>query len=88
MSTLPGPKTGGNGTNVKDNKIGGHHHEDPYLSQIPIGNCMATGQTAVYPRGGATTPVSPMWSAAGPQAGHQRPEPLCRCPYLRGVRYG
>ena len=29
-----------------------------------------------------------MWSAAGPQAGHQRPEPLCRCPYLRGVRYG
>mgnify|MGYP000621093896 CR=1 FL=1 len=44
------------------------------ISQIPIGNCMAAGQTAVYPRGGATTPVSPMWSAAGPQAGHQRPE--------------
>lgn len=46
------------------------------------------GQTAVYPRGGATTPVSSVWSAAGPQADHQRPEPLCRCPYLRGVRYG
>ena len=29
-----------------------------------------------------------VWSAAGPQADHQRPEPLCRCPYLRGVRYG
>ena len=40
------------------------------------------------PRGGATTLVSSVWSAAGPQAGHQRPEPLCRCPYLRGVRYG
>ena len=88
MSTLPGLKTGGIGTNIKGSKIGGHHHVDPYLSQIPIGNCMAAGQTAVYPRGGATTPVSPMWSAAGPQAGHQRPEPLCRCPYLRGVWYG
>ena len=88
MSTLPGPKTGGNGTNMKDNKIGGHHHEDPYLSQIPVGNRMAAGQTAVYPRGRATIPVSSVWSDAGPQAGHQRPEPLCRCPYLRGVRYG
>jgi len=88
VSTLPGLKTGGNGMNMKDNKTGGHHHEDPYLSQIPIGNRMAAGQTAVYPRGGATTLVSSVWSAAGPQAGHQRPEPLCRCPYLRGVRYG
>lgn len=34
------------------------------------------------------SPVSSVWSDAGPQAGHQRPEPLCRCPYLRGVRYG
>ena len=65
-----------------------HHHEDPYLSQIHVGNRMAAGQTAVYPRSGATTPVSSMWAATGPPAGHQRPEPLCRCPYLRGVRYG
>ena len=56
--------------------------------QIPVGNRMAAGQTAVYPRGVATTPVSSMWAATGPPAGHQRPEPLCRCPYLRGVRYG
>ena len=49
---------------------------------------LAAGQTAVYPRSGATTPVSSMWAATGPPAGHQRPEPLCRCPYLRGVRYG
>ncbi len=49
MSTLPGLKTGGNGTNMKDNKIGGHHHEDPYLSQIPVGNRVwQQGQTAVY----------------------------------------
>ena len=33
-------------------------------------------------------PVSSVWAAAESQAGHQRPEPLCRCPYLRGVRYG
>lgn len=84
----PGLKTGGIGTNIKGSKIGGHHHEDPYLSPIPVGNRMAAGQTAVYPRGSATTLVSSVWSAAGPQAGHQRPEPLCRCPYLRGVRYG
>ena len=88
MFTLPGLKTEGNGTNIKHDKIGGHHHEDPYLSQIPVGNHVAAGLTAVYPRGGATTPVSSVWSDAGPQAGHQRPEPLCRCPYLRGVRYG
>ena len=88
MSTLPGPKTGGNGTNMKDNKIGGHHHEDPYLSQIHVGNRMAAGQTAVYPRGGATTLVSSVWSATGLQADHQCLESLCRCPYLRGVWYG
>ena len=58
MSTLPGLKTGGNGTNIKGIKLGGHHHEDPYLSQIHVGNRMAAGQTAVYPRSGATTPVS------------------------------
>ena len=26
--------------------------------------------------------------AEQPPLCHQRPEPLCRCPYLRGVRYG
>ena len=36
-------------------------------------NRMAAGQTAVYPRGRATIPVSSVWSDAGPQAGHQRP---------------
>ena len=30
----------------------------------------------------------PLCLRSGLQAGHQRPEPLCRCPYLRGVRYG
>ena len=47
MSTLPGLKTGGIGTNIKGSKIGGHHHEKRIDKNPGIGASLQIQQGAI-----------------------------------------